>query len=56
MTYHQDCSKSSTTDDTRGAEATYPSGTPEFTPVVSGVHVLFMLSNYIISSRFSSVV
>jgi len=40
MTYHRDCSKSSTTDNTHGAETAHPSGTPEFTPVVSGVRVV----------------
>ena len=43
MAYFRDCSKSSTTHNTHWAETAYPSGTPEFTPVVSGVRVVHVI-------------
>ena len=39
MTYDWVCNKSNTTDATCGAGYAYPSGAPEFIPVLSGIHV-----------------
>jgi hypothetical protein len=51
MTYHRACNKSNTTDATRGEEATYLSGTSEFTSVISGVRVAQFLVFYVAVSR-----
>jgi hypothetical protein len=40
MTYNRVCSKNNTTGTTYGVGTAYPSGTPEFTLVVSGVRVI----------------
>ena len=54
MTYHRVCNKSNTTGAYCGAR-TYPFGAPEFATVFKLVlvrFVLFLLSNYMSSSRF----
>jgi hypothetical protein len=48
MTCHWGCNKSNTTDATNGAGISYPSGAPEFTSVLVGVHVAPSLVFYVV--------